>query len=1454
MKKHILGLDIGTNSIGWALIDYDANKNTGNINNLGVRIIPMPQDILTHFEQGQSISQTAERTQYRSTRKLYQRANLRRERLHRVLNILDFLPEHYKEQIDFEKKKGQFKKEVKINYKPTGTGKYEFIFKPTFLEMGEDFKRKGAHQTNIPYDWTIYYLRKKALTNPISKEELAWIIMNFNQKRGYFQLRDAEETENKENEEKTFEVLKVAKVIENGEVIKANGTKLYDVYFENGWKYPKPIAKPEEWIGKTKEFIVTTKKLKDGSIKRTFKKVDSEKDWIAIKKKTENDILKSGKHVGTYIYDHLLHDPGQKIRGRLIKTIERNFYKKELAAILETQKQFHPELTNQKLLEDCLLELYPHNIGHRQQLIHKDLNYLLMNDIIFYQRPLKSQKHLIAGCQYEKISYKKTVKDEKTGETKIETVEKAIPVIHKSHPLYEEFRLWQFLHNLRIYQKERIKHDKTYFDVDVTDQMFSTDADWVELYDYLSQRKEVNQKNIIDFLVKERKIDKLEKENYRWNYPEDKKYPAKPILSSFINRLKKVKGLNVNDFLTDKTAQALWHLIYSIKDPEEFETALKKFARKHGLDTDSFVENFKNYPAFDADYGAYSYKALNKIVPLMRMGKYWKADAISQQTKQRIDDIIRRLKDIEFNKNKLKDIADDDILKPLLKSFLPFKDKNSYMALNTYQATYAVYGRHSELGDVQYWRQVTDIDDYLKKFKQHSFRNPIVEQVVLETLRTVRDIWKDLGNDTPHFFDEIHVELGRELKKSSDERKKIAAKMSENERTNHRIKALLTELTGVGANPQSPSHAEILKIYDQDVVNSQTVIPDDIQKIRKSNEPSPSQIVRYKLWLEQKYISPYTGKPIPLSKLFTTDYQIEHIIPQSRYFDNSLNNKVIAESDVNQDKSNQTAYAYIKQKGGSIINGHKLLTLETYEAHCKKYFKNNKRKLQNLLSEDVPEGFINRQLNDTRYISKLVKALLSNIVREDGEETETSKHLLPVTGAITSQLKHDWGLHDKWNQLILPRFKRLNELTGTQDFTYINQNGIEVPAIPDYIPGKINKKRIDHRHHALDALTIAAVTREHIQYINSLNNYKIKSGLQPKLLIQNTDGQYAKTFKMPWTTFPIEAYQALRELVPSFKQNLRVINKATNKYWKWVKQPDGQYKKQKVKQETGDHWAIRKPLHKETFYGKLDNMKAGKNKVVTFGKKDLSEITGEKHLKKIVDKTIREVILPNHLKNYVDDKGNVDFTSAFSPDGIESLNKNITQLNNGKPHQPIYKVKMFETGSRFPLSDNPNTSKNKKYVEAAKGTNLYFAVYWNNKKQKREYETVPLKEVIEHQKQVAHLPKNERTPIPVKPELGDFLFTLSPNDLVYVPFPDETIQNIDFNQLNAAQKERIYKFVSGSTYQGFFVPATWATAVYNKQELGPLNKSERAIDGTMIKDKAIKLYVDRLGQIKPVKI
>src|SRR5690606_20224809 len=102
--KRILGLDLGTNSIGWALIKQDFKNKEGSILGMGSRIIPMSQDILGEFGKGNTVSQTAERTGYRSTRRLRQRHLLRRERLHRVLNVLGFLPEHYAREIDFEKR------------------------------------------------------------------------------------------------------------------------------------------------------------------------------------------------------------------------------------------------------------------------------------------------------------------------------------------------------------------------------------------------------------------------------------------------------------------------------------------------------------------------------------------------------------------------------------------------------------------------------------------------------------------------------------------------------------------------------------------------------------------------------------------------------------------------------------------------------------------------------------------------------------------------------------------------------------------------------------------------------------------------------------------------------------------------------------------------------------------------------------------------------------------------------------------------------------------------------------------------------------------------------------------------------------------------------------------------------------------------------------------------------
>ena len=152
MKK-TLGLDLGTNSIGWSLIETNDDEKVGRILGAGSRIIPMTQDTLGKFDNGVSISQTAERTGYRGIRRLRERHLLRRERLHRVLNLLDFLPEHYALQIDFNQRLGKFlpETEPKIAYHLNKeTKQFEFLFQQSFREMVHEF---AQHQPELVSGW-----------------------------------------------------------------------------------------------------------------------------------------------------------------------------------------------------------------------------------------------------------------------------------------------------------------------------------------------------------------------------------------------------------------------------------------------------------------------------------------------------------------------------------------------------------------------------------------------------------------------------------------------------------------------------------------------------------------------------------------------------------------------------------------------------------------------------------------------------------------------------------------------------------------------------------------------------------------------------------------------------------------------------------------------------------------------------------------------------------------------------------------------------------------------------------------------------------------------------------------------------------------------------------------------------------------------------------------------------
>lgn len=1520
MKK-ILGLDLGTNSIGWALINQDIDNNQGKIIDAGSRIIPMSQEIIGEFDKGNSISQTAERTRFRGIRRLRERHLLRRERLHRVLNILEFLPKHYATQIDFEKHYGQFidNTEPKLAYDEIGN----FIFMNSFYEMLNDFANQQptliAEDRKVPYDWTIYYLRKKALTKKIEKEELAWLLLNFNQKRGYYQLRGEDDDERTD----VKEYVKLLKIIsiEKGEQDKKNNKKYwYKITLDNGWEYSATFSSDPLWLNSEKEFLVTEELDEKGNIKiikdkkndtegkekrritplptfdeiNLMSKKDQDKIYKKIKARTEITIINSNQTVGAYIYENLLKNPNQKVRGKLVRTIERKFYIDELKAILEKQKEFHHELQNETFYNSCLEELYKYNEAHKKSIGKKDFTHLFLNDIIFYQRPLKSKKSLISNCRYESRSYKK---DDGTFGNE------PIKCIAKSHPLFQEFRLWQWLKNLKIF----LKVD----DKDVTSEFLSSEDDWVNLFEWLNNRKEVDQKAFLKYPAFNLKKDS---DKYRWNFVEDKSYPCNETHAQIKVRLSKIKNIPT-DFLIKETEETLWHILYSVEDKHEIEKALKTFALKNNLG-DDFVEQFIKYPRIDKEYGSYSAKAIKKLLPLMRMGKYWDEKNINPQIKERIDKIITGEYDNKI-KNRVREKA------------INLTEINHFKGLPLWLACYIIYDRHSEEGEIKKWQTANDI----KLLEQHSLRNPIVEQIINETLKVVKDIWKIYGEGKENFFDEIHIELGREMKNPADKRKQISNQNIENENTNLRIKALLAELFNdkniENVRPYSPSQQELLKIYENGVLSAENDIPEDIIKIRKSTQPTSSELNRYKLWLEQKYRSPYTGFVIPLNKLFTSDYEIEHIIPQSRFFDDSLSNKVICEAEINKLKDNQLGLEFIKNHHGEKVSLNfgktiEIFSEEEYIDFVKANYIKNRGKMKKLLLEDIPDKMIERQLNDTRYISKVVKNLLSNIVREEGEHETTSKNVLSSNGTITSVLKQDWGLNDIWNEIISHRFMRLNEMSNSKNFGEINPNTNKfLPKIPLELQKGFNKKRIDHRHHAMDALVIACATRKHINYLNNeyakADKKDIRFDLRNKLRrIENIEIndkktgarkkiQVAKEFLKPWQCFTEETKEILQTMLISFKQNLRVINKTVNNYQKWVKMDNGTIKKDIVKQTKGDNWAIRKPMHKDTVSGLV---KIRSKKVVSLSVAlDNAELIVEKKLKKIIkklfsenydkkkilnffketgnkwnEKNINKVevyywenanvssrtnlddtfntdkiktitdtgiqsILLHHLQNYDEIKNEKIIEHpelAFSPEGIEILNKNIQNHNNGKAHKAIYKVRTYEPkGNKFNVGIKGN--KKDKYVEAAKGTNLFFAIY-QDEQGKRSYDTIPLNIVIERQKQ--GLPS-----APEKNEKGDSLFfNLSPNDLVYLPNKEEKENQIlvNFKTLTKEQLNRIYKVVSFSGSQLFLIRNEIANSIINKFEFSALNKTEKSIEGIMIKDCCWKLKVDRLGKIKEV--
>lgn len=472
---------------------------------------------------------------------------------------------------------------------------------------------------------------------------------------------------------------------------------------------------------------------------------------------------------------------------------------------------------------------------------------------------------------------------------------------------------------------------------------------------------------------------------------------------------------------------------------------------------------------------------------------------------------------------------------------------------------------------------------------KNSLRNPVVEKILNQMINVV-----NIAIDAYGKPDEIRIELARELKKSAKEREELTAAISKTTTEYEKYREVLRKEFGL-------------------------------------NHVSRNDIIRYKLYLElehNKFHTLYSNTYIAPNKLFSKEIDIEHIIPQSRLFDDSFSNKTLESRSINIEKGNETAYDYVKiKKDENGLNEYLKRIEELYKAQKISKTKCNKLKMS---GSEIPDNFIARDLRDTQYIAKKAKSILEDLVKD----------VVSTSGMITDRLREDWQLIDVMQELNWDKYNKLG-LTEIIE----NREGHKIKRIKDWT------KRNDHRHHAMDALTVAFTKRSHIQYLNNLNARSDKSGsiygIEQKELYRDIKGKLKFKPPIPLDNFRAEAKKHLENTLISIKAKNKVSTININT----TKKQGGLNKKKQL--------TPRGQLHLETIYGSIKKYLPKEEKVgANFNEETILTVANKKY---------REALL-KRLKEFDNDS-----KKAFT--GKNSLDKNPLYIDKLQTYQVPAKVK-----------------------------------------------------------------------------------------------------------------------------------------------------------------------------------
>ena len=316
-------------------------------------------------------------------------------------------------------------------------------------------------------------------------------------------------------------------------------------------------------------------------------------------------------------------------------------------------------------------------------------------------------------------------------------------------------------------------------------------------------------------------------------------------------------------------------------------------------------------------------------------------------------------------------------------------------------------------GKIEYDKQAI-----LKPYSGFFENNPVVARVISQTRKLINAIVRKYIDKYP--IDQIHIEIATELANSKKRKIQIAQGQK---RYKEDKKAAEEECKKFGLDPHEGQNLLMFRLADQ-----------------------------------QKYFCPYSGTKITLhptgadNEVYIKDCEIDHVIPMSRSFNDSLNNKVLCTQKANQDKRDRIPFEWFHEMYGKDCR-----QWAEFENSVKKMYGMPYAKRRNLLrkswSEEDKERFLSRNLNDTRYAEKHIANYLRkyfDFSKSQREDIKDVNRIQVRSGGITAFLRHMWGL---------------------------------------------NKNRSENDlHHAIDALVVACSTYGHVYLVSNLSKEMERKG------------------------------------------------------------------------------------------------------------------------------------------------------------------------------------------------------------------------------------------------------------------------------------------------------------------------------------------------------------------------